>query len=269
MQNKITSLTSPHVKNVVALRDRRERDQTGLTIVEGEREVARALEARVSFKELYVCPDFLKDSNGQNKIWTPGPEFLDVPIFETTENVFSKMAYGDRLEGILGVCQPRKWQFKDLPPEKKDALYVVIEGIEKPGNLGAILRTCDGVGVDGVTVCGEETDLYNPNVIRSSLGTIFSLKVIVSKPEEALQFLRSRHVQICATQPQAKTIYTKLNLKQSTAIVLGSESEGLKNFWLKCADTHIQIPMRGEADSLNVSSSAAIVLYEALRQRSL
>ncbi len=267
MQNKITSLTNPHVKNVVALRDRRERDRSGLTIVEGEREVARALEARVSFKELYVCHDLLDDSEGRNKIWTPGKGFLDVPIFETTENVFSKMAYGDRLEGILGICKSPQWQLTDLP-EKKDALYVVLEGIEKPGNLGAILRTCDGVGVDGVILSDEETDLYNPNVIRSSLGTVFSVKVTVSKPEEILKFLRSRHVQIYATQPQAETIYTKVNLKSSVAIVLGSESQGLKDFWIKRSDCHVKIPMRGKADSLNVSSSAAIMLYETLRQRS-
>ena len=268
MHNKITSLTNPRVKNVVALRERRERDRNGLTIVEGAREVARALEARVSFKELYVCPDLLEGPHGEEKIWTPAKGFLDVPIFETTKSVFTKMAYGDRLEGILGVCQPLRWQLQDLPQEK-DALYVVVEGIEKPGNLGAILRTSDGVNVDGILISQEETDVYNPNVIRASLGTVFSVKVVVSKPDAIFEFLKTRKVQIYATQPQAKTIYTKVNFKQPLAIVLGSESKGLSDFWVKRSDVQMQIPMRGKADSLNVSSSAAIVLYETLRQRSL
>ena len=267
MHNKITSLTNPHIKNVVDLRDRRERDRKGLTIVEGQREVARALEARVAFKELYICPEFLGDHR-QERIWTPEKDFLNVPIFETTENVFSKISYGDRLEGILGICQPAQWQLRDLP-QKKDALYVVVEAIEKPGNLGAIFRTCDGVNVDGILICDEATDVYNPNVIRASLGTVFSLKVAVGKPQEIFDFLKTRQVQVYATQPEAKTIYTKSNLKQSVALVFGNESEGLSDFWVKRADQHIQIPMRGKADSLNVSSSAAILLYEILRQRSI
>ena len=267
MHNKITSLTNPHIKNVVELRDRRERDRKGLTIVEGQREVARALEARVPFKELYICPELLGDHR-QERIWTPEKDFLNVPIFETTKNVFSKMAYGDRLEGILGICQPTQWPLWNLP-EKRDALYVVVEAIEKPGNLGAILRTCDGVNVDGILICDDGADVYNPNVIRASLGTVFSLKVAVGKPQEIFDFFKTRQVQVYATQPEAKTIYTKSNLKQSVALVFGSESEGLSDFWVKRADQHIQIPMRGKADSLNVSSSAAILLYETLRQRSI
>ena len=150
----------------------------------------------------------------------------------------------------------------------KGSLFVIVECIEKPGNLGAILRTCDGAGIDGVIICDGKTDIYNPNVIRASLGTIFSIKIVVSSNEEALKFLKTKNIKVCATLPLAKKVYTKEDLVNPLAIVVGSEQNGLTDFWVKHADLKVKIPMRGQADSLNVSASTAILLYEIIRQKS-
>ena len=260
----ITSLTNIRIKNVVALRDSKRRKATGLTIVEGERETARAFEAGVTVKELYICRKLL----GAKKVDdTAAPNSRNVPVYETTKAVFSKMAYGDRAEGVLAVCEPPLISLKDLP-KKTDPLFVIVEGVEKPGNLGAILRTCDGAGVDGVIICDGKTDIYNPNVIRSSLGTIFSVNVVVSSNEETLKYLRSNKVTICATFLRSNTVYTDKNFTNALAVVVGSEQNGLTHFWVQQADCKVKIPMKGHADSLNVSASTAILLYEAIRQRS-
>lgn len=233
-----------------------------MMIVEGEREILRALEARVDFQEVYV-------SRLKNEI--PGPRVWDfikskISVYETTQAVFSKIAYGQKEEGILAVCETPRHSFLDFK-STKSPLFVIIEGVEKPGNLGAILRTCDGAGVTGVMVCDKRTDIYNPNVIRASLGTVFSVKVVTASNEEVLDFLRSKNIKVCATLPQAKTSYTKADLKQPLAVVMGSEEKGLSDFWSQNAQTKVCIPMKGRADSLNVSASAAILLYEAIRQR--
>ncbi|HQP10704.1 MAG TPA: RNA methyltransferase [Candidatus Omnitrophota bacterium] len=263
--DKITSAANPRVKHVAQLRDRRQRNEEGLTIVEGMREIARAQEGRVVFKEAYVCRELWGDSKSAGSLIGKLSE-QNIPVYETTKTVFEKISYGDRQQGVLAVCKPRTWSFEDLASEKCD-LFTVIEGVEKPGNLGAILRTCDGAGVNGMIVCDEKTDMYNPNVIRASLGTVFSVKTVVSSKEDALAFLKSRRVAVCATLPQAKTVYTKANLKNPLAVVLGSEQSGLTDFWVQHADLTVRIPMKGHADSLNVSASAAILLYEAIRQR--
>lgn len=260
----ITSLTNTRIKNVVQLRNRKQRMETGLTIVEGQREIARALKAGVTFKEFYICQDLLNASKSNNiSVSSSGK----VPVYETTKGVFSKIAYGDRTEGILAICEPRSLELNDLP-SKTNSLFVLVESVEKPGNLGAILRTCDGAGVDGVIICDEKTDIYNPNVIRASLGAIFSVKVVVCSNQEALQYLQAKKITICATLPQAKNIYTDEMLKCALAVVVGSEQDGLTKFWIKNADLKVKIPMKGFADSLNVSASTAVLLYEILRQRS-
>jgi TrmH family RNA methyltransferase len=275
--DKITSLTNIRVKHVVGLRNGKQRRETGLTIVEGAREIARALEARVIFKELYICRELLEISEvgeigaprGTNLSSMVIEELasLKIPVYETTKDVFSKMSYGDRSEGVLAICAPVPIVFKDFS-SRKNPLFIVIESVEKPGNLGAILRTCDGAGIDGMIICDGKTDIYNPNVIRASLGTVFSVKTVASSNEEALKFLKSKNIKVCATMPLAKTIYTKAELNNSLAVVVGSEQNGLTDFWVEHADLTVKIPMGGSADSLNVSVSAAIILYEAIRQRS-
>lgn len=263
MPNKITSLANPKIKRIVHLKHHRSRAKNGLTIVEGHREIGRALEAGVKFQELYVCEGYEIPATSSRNL-----EALRIPLYETTKSVFSKMAYGDRQEGILGICQPRVLSLADLRLSKMP-LLLVVEGVEKPGNLGAILRTADGAGIDGVIVCDEKTDLYNPNVIRASLGTIFSVKTVVSSNPETYNFLKSKKIQICVTSPQAKRIYTEVDGKMPLAMVVGSEQQGVTDFWQQHADARVKIPMKGAADSLNVSAAAAILLYEILRQRSL
>jgi TrmH family RNA methyltransferase len=261
--NKITSLTNSKIKSVVQLRNRKQRAATGLTIVEGRREITRALEAGVTFKELYTCRDLLGDAKAAEV-----SAMTKAPVYETTRPVFTKISYGERNDGILAVCAPQQLFFRDLR-SPTNPLFVIVESVEKPGNLGAILRTCDGAGVDGVIICDEQTDLYNPNVIRASLGTVFSVKVVVSTNEETLEFLKSKNVTICATLPQARAVYTSEKLTDAIAIVVGSEQDGLTDFWTRQADVKVKIPMKGYADSLNVSASTAILLYEIVRQRTI
>lgn len=261
---EITSLTNPRVKNIVHLRNRKKRDEGGLTVVEGVREVTRALEAGIVFKELYICGTLAGQDKKSGAI-AGKLSSRKVPVHETTESVFAKMSYGDRSEGVLAVCEAPALSLKDL--SSKASFFVVLEAVEKPGNLGAVLRTCDGAGVDGVIICDGKTDVYNPNVIRASLGTVFSVKTVVASNEETVEFLKTKKIKICATLPQAKTVYTKTDLTGPVAVVMGSEQDGLTDFWAKQADVKVRIPMRGAADSLNVSVSAAILLYEILRQR--
>ena len=264
-RDKITSLTNPHVKELVRLRTGGRRKSAGVTIVDGSREILRAMEAGIEFKEFYVCPELLGRGEEEKQLQTR-LSGVKVPVFEVARIVFAKIAYGDRQEGVLGICEPPKRSLTDLRLDA-NALVVVIEHVEKPGNLGAILRTCDAAGVSGAIVCDSKTDLYNPNVIRASVGTIFTVNTVQCSNDEALRFLRTKGIKSYAASPQAQTFYTQMNLTGAVAIVLGSEQEGLSDFWDKNADARVKIPMRGHADSLNVSTSAAILIYEAIRQR--
>lgn len=265
--NKITSLANHRIKNLVSLREHKNRIKTGLTIIEGEREIERALEAGVILNEAYVC---VKATGKELKSATHNVvtkiRSLNVPIYELTEKVFAKIAYGNRSGGILATGAIRTW----IPDQLKvpaQALFVLVERVEKPGNLGAILRTCDAAGVHGVFICNGNTDVSNPNVIRASLGTVFSNRVIECSNQDALDFLKAHNISVCAAVPQAKNEYTKHPMTDSVVIVLGSEEQGLSEFWIKHADRKVRIPMYGRADSLNVSATAAILLYEILRQR--
>ena len=259
--NRITSVTNPRVKEVGRLRDRKARAQGGVTIVEGVREIAQAMEAKLAFKEIYVCRELL-GSSGQDINYTS----LKIPVYETTKPVFLKMSYGNRAEGVLGLCIPPSASFNDFSG-KEGLLILIVEAVEKPGNLGAILRTCDGAGVDGVIICDGRTDIFNPNVIRASLGTVFSVPVVTATNKEALAYCREKGLKICATAPGAAAIYSKTKLNQAMAVVVGSEEKGLSDFWNGHADIKVRIPMRGRADSLNVAASTAILLYEIIRQR--
>jgi len=264
MPRKISSLTNPKIKNVVRLREHKHREKSGFTIVEGHREIDRAMEAGVGMKELYICPEFLEKHSKRDFVRRISSE--DVEVTEVTKEVFIKISYGNRHDGALAVCESRQHSLFDITLSAHP-LLVVVETVEKPGNLGAILRTCDGAGVDGVIICDHKTDIYNPNVIRASLGTIFSLKVVASTNDEAMHFLKEKNIKIYATMPDAKKDYTDVNLRDATAIVVGSEENGLSNFWDQHADQHVRIPMKGKADSLNVSATTAILLYEAVRQK--
>jgi RNA methyltransferase, TrmH family len=252
----ITSLQNPLIKQIVALRESKARRETGLTLIDGRREVERAIAAGIEIEKVLVCPKFL----GKESV-----NFKDA--IEVSDKIFEKIAYGQRVDGVIAIAHVTYKKLTDLKLSTKP-LIVVIESVEKPGNLGAILRTCDGAGVEALLICDPKTDLYNPNVIRASIGAIFTVPTAVGSKEEILAFIRKKNIKTLGTFPEAKDIYTRVSLKGPLAIVLGTEDEGLSPFWQKNCDVKVKIPMNGKADSLNVSVSAAIVIYEALRQRS-
>ncbi len=258
---KITSAQNAFIKKVVHLRDRHARQKEGLTIVEGVREVQTAWQKKAAFERIYFCPELFKDDALLNEFIAAG-----VIVCETTPEVFKKIMFGDRDEGILGVCRFPQMTLKDLKLGK-NPLCVVVESVEKPGNLGAILRTCDGAKADALIVCGGLTEIYNPNTVRASLGAAFTVPAVSAPNEEALEFLRSKKIKIFGTFPEGKKFYTASDFTGPSAIILGSEQDGLSDFWSKNADEKIKIPLLGEVNSLNVAVSAAVVVYEVVRQR--
>jgi TrmH family RNA methyltransferase len=263
IQPPITSLTNPRVKAAVRLRDRRERELTGLTIVDGAREIRRALDAGVRLETAFLAEDLLR---------TPGAhEVADrlrqrPTTLTVSPTVLAKVAYGERSDGIVAVFQTPQLQLADLRLGD-DPLIVVVEGVEKPGNLGAVLRSADGAGADAVIAADPRTDPFNPNAIRASLGTIFALPVVTATSTETVDWLAHRGIRPVAAIVDAATDYATADMRGPLAIVLGSESGGLTAAWRDPRVTPISISMHGIADSLNVSIAAAIVLYEAVRQR--
>lgn len=264
---KITSLTNPKIKQIVKLRDRKGREETGLTVMEGVKEVLYAHAAGIKLKEIYICRELLGPNEEKQLADILGKKGNAVE--ETSPDVFKKISYGDRREGVLAVGAPKVLDFAQLKLKEDPALVVIVEKAEKPGNLGAILRTCDAAGVDALIVCDGKTDIYNPNAIRASLGTVFSVPVVQATNEKTLAFLKQNNIAVCAASPAADLNYSYADFRKSIAITVGSEEEGLSNFWLKAADETVKIPMYGKVDSLNLSVSTAILVYEALRQRNL
>lgn len=254
---KITSKVNSAVKEVKRLRKREHRQKTGLVIVEGYTEVSRALQAKIAVEVLYICPEIFEDKKG---------EFTNCNTIEVTKDVFEQMAFGDRLKGILALCKPEQLELKKLKLGSSP-LIVVLEAVEKPGNLGAVLRSCDGAGVDAVILCDGRTDVFNHNVVRSSLGTVFTVQTADASKEELFDYLKENKVRILSTTSKADLIYTQCDLRQSGAIIIGNEHEGLSQFWIDHADEKIKIPLKGIATCLNASASASIIIYEALRQR--
>ena len=261
---KITSLQNPRVKQLVKLRDRRDRDEAGLFLVEGYREVRRALEKNIKLHELYFSPDWFLGENEPALI--EQARQAGAQLFELSKDAFAKCAYRDRPDGLLAVAPQWKHALVDLKLSPSPFLLVV-ESIEKPGNLGTILRSADAAGVDGVIVCDAVTDVFNPNVVRSSTGVLFSVPIVVADSASVHAFLREKGIRIVATTPDTPNIYTKVDLCGPLAIVMGSEQYGLSDFWLKESNLLVRIPMAGQADSLNVAMATIITLFEAVRQR--
>lgn len=261
---RIVSFKNESIKKVISLRERKARDQEGLTIIDGVREFQMAAKAGVAVDEFYFCPDLVNKTDLPSLLKIV--EKQKVRMLEVSPGVFEKINFGDRAEGIAAVARQPRRNWNDIKLSKSP-LLVIVEAVEKPGNLGAILRTCDAAGVDGLIVCDGRTDVYNPNVIRSSLGAVFTVPVVVSTNQDALSFLRKNAVKTTGTFPDAKISFWEPDLKSSAAVLLGSEQNGLSEFWRKNADEHIQVPMQGAVNSLNVSITAALVIYEAMRQR--
>lgn len=248
------------------LRDRRERDRHGLTLVDGVRETARALAGGAHLSEVFTAPDI--ESNAQAGEVVTALRKRNVPVHELGREAFSKLAYGDRHDGIVAVAEMPAHSLTDLVLPS-DPFIAIIEGVEKPGNLGAILRSADGAGLSAVIVADPGTDLFNPNVIRASLGTIFSVPVAVTSSGELLAWLQEQAIRIVAARVQAAVDYTSADYRGAVALALGSEARGLSDPWAELATASVRVPMLGVADSLNVSVTAAILFYEALRQRRL
>ncbi len=250
------------MKEVVKLRDRRPRDESGLFIIEGYRELKRALDAGRKLQTLFYCPElFLGSNEGALK-----EQCKTALHLECTPEVFAKISYRDRPDGLLAIAPQVHLKLSDLKL-KANPFIVVAEAIEKPGNLGTILRSSDAAGVDAVIVCDPTTDIHNPNVVRSSVGTLFTLPVVEATVEETFAFLKQNNIAIVAATPHAKEQFTEANFKVSLAIVVGTEQYGLSENWMKSADIAVRIPMFGVADSLNVASATTLLLYEVVRQR--
>ena len=257
----ISSAQNPKVKLLLALQQKSsERRRAGLFVVEGRRELMHCLEAGYVVDTVFWCPSVEVATE-------PMPPLPDgVRLFEVSKDVYEKIAYRGSTEGVVAEVRARRLQLDDLQLSEQP-LIVVLERVEKPGNLGAILRSADAAGVSAVIVCDPLTDLYNPNLIRSSVGAVFSVPCVACSSEACISFLKQRGIQILTAQLQDSHLYYDTDMRRATAIVMGTEATGLTPQWRQAADTHIRIPMLGRVDSLNVSVSAAILMYEAVRQR--
>ena len=266
MPEHITSLQNDRIKAIARLEKRSERTARRLTVVEGVREVSHALATSVVPVEVYVCPELV--GPGSREV-VARLEELDAAqrtrLFTVTPAVFARLAVREESGGVLLVIPYLDVSLTHLP-QRPPQFFTVVEAAEKPGNVGAILRTADAAGVHGVILCGG-ADLHNPNVVRASLGALFTVPVAEASSVETLAWLRSHGVQIVAATPDATLRYTDADFTAPTAIVMGSEAQGLSAAWLDAAAVRVRIPMHGEADSLNLSASTAILLYEVVRQR--
>lgn len=262
MNNRITSLQNPKIKMVVSLRKPGVRKKENLTVVEGYREIKMAITGGHEMHSLFICPEI----EGAEKLPALEIDKESLSLNEVNRSVYSKIAYRENADGIIAVMAPRRRKLDDLKPGANPLLLVVESG-EKPGNIGAMMRTADAAGVDAVIVCDPRTDIYNPNVIRASLGSVFTNTVVVCKSEEALMWLKEKSIKIIVTALTASVPYPEPDYKVPVALAVGSEDKGISKIWTDNSDENIIIPMLGQVDSMNISVSAAIVLYEALRQR--
>ena len=262
----LTSTANPRIKAAVALRDRRERDRTGLTLVDGSREVRRSLEGGASIVEAFICEPLLAGEDARavvNRLAANG-----VSVHLVTESVMARVSFGERAEGVVAVARIPSLELADLAL-RDNPLVVVVEGVEKPGNVGAVLRSADGAGADAVLAADARTDLYNPNVIRASLGTVFGVPTASASTGAMLDWLRDHGLRVIAARVDAERLYSDVDLTGPLAIAVGAETDGLSAAWSGTGIEAVRLPMLGIADSLNVSATAAILLYEARRQRGL
>jgi TrmH family RNA methyltransferase len=266
MSEPITSLQNPRIKDLVRLRNRRERDRTGTFLIEGYRELTKAADAGVVIRDVYHAPDLYL---GENE-----PGLLDRIIAggavatELGVDAFRKVAYRDRPEGLLAVATQFPTSLDDLtlPAEP---LVLVVESIEKPGNLGTMLRTADAAGVSAVIVCDPATDPFNPNAVRASIGSLFSVPLAITTTDDAMPWLHAQEIRTVATTPDVERLHWEANYRGAVALVIGSEQFGLSPAWLAEATEAVRIPMAGAADSLNAAMATGVMLFEAVRQRTV
>jgi TrmH family RNA methyltransferase len=261
MIEKITSIHNPKIKNIVKLQQKSsERKKQNLIVIEGLREIILASRAGMKIKSLFICFDIISYDDVRKNLQS------DIQSFEISKEIFEKTAYRGSTEGIIALAEPKYFDLNDIKL-RENPLIVVLESVEKPGNLGAILRTTDAAKADAVIICDPLTDIYNPNVIRSSVGCVFTNQIAICSTNETIAWLKEKGIKSFAAALTARQFYHKVDFTGSVAFVMGTEADGLTEKWLNGADMQILIPMSGEIDSLNVSTSAAILIFEAMRQR--
>jgi RNA methyltransferase, TrmH family len=259
----ISSLQNPKIRNIIKLQKPSERRIQKLCTIEGLHELKMALAGGYVIRQFYFCPEIagkealnlLSDSN-----------FDEHSVFEISKAVFERIAYRDSTEGIYALVEQKSLIIENISLSK-NPLVLVIESVEKPGNLGALLRTADAACLDAVLICDPLTDIYNPNIIRSSIGSLFINQVAICSNADAIQWLKLNELKSFAASPGGNSFYHETDFTSSSAIIVGSETKGLSEIWLKVCDKQVLIPMLGKMDSLNVSTSAAIMIFEAMRQR--
>lgn len=260
MHFKITSTQNPKVKSLLSLEKPRERRKQGLFIIEGVKEIRMALDAGYKIGNLFFCDEIISHED----LEPLGTD--DKLLIPVSKDVFEKIAMREGTGGVLAVAE-HKLHTLDRLKLPKNPLVLILESVEKPGNLGAILRTADAAGVDAVVICDPQTDFYNPNVIRSSIGCVFVQQIASATSEETIEWLKKNDINIYCTYLQASEQYHLIDYRLPSAIVMGTESTGLSDIWVNNATKNIIIPMHGKIDSMNVSTAAAVVVFEAKRQR--
>lgn len=262
---QISSVQNPFVKKVLSLKEKsRERRKSGLFIIEGLREIELACKGTYSLQNIIFCAKIATEENVQQLVNKIGynPELIEV-----SEEVYQKLAYRKKTEGIIAIASSRNLELDQLTLKGKNPLILVAEAPEKPGNIGALLRTADAANIDAVIIANSNGDLYNPNIIRSSVGCLFTVNIAIGNTKEVIDFLHKNNIAIYCAALSASCNYTNVDYKQGSAIVVGTEATGLTSEWLEESDQNVIIPMQGEIDSMNVSVSAAILIFEAKRQR--
>ena len=258
---QITSIQNPLIKSLVLLQEKaKARKQSGTFLIEGKREIELAIKGNYQLETILFLPELITE-NEINKLVKSKVELIEI-----TKEVYQKLAYRDTTEGILAIGKTKTLSLNDLKlPE--NALILVMESIEKPGNIGAMLRTCDAANIDAVIIANPKTDLYNPNIVRSSVGCLFTNQIATDTTENVIQFLKDKNIAIFGATLQNSNFYHTQDYTTASALVVGTEATGLTQAWRNNATQNIIIPMQGEIDSMNVSVASAILLFEAKRQR--
>lgn len=260
---QISSIQNPIIKNLVQLQEKSKvRKNTGTFIIEGRREVSLALIGNFKIQTVLFCSDYITE----HEIVTLIKDLQTISLIEITKEVYQKLAYRDTTEGLIAVAENKSNQLSNLNL-RENPLILIAESPEKPGNIGALLRTADAANIDAVIIANPKSDLYNPNVIRSSVGCVFTNQIAMASSDEVIAFLKTKKIDIYSAILQEAQPYYTQNFKQASAIVVGTEATGLSEIWRTNSKQNIIIPMEGAIDSMNVSVAAAILLFEAKRQR--
>jgi TrmH family RNA methyltransferase len=263
MIKEISSINNSLIKKIIQLQDKsRERRKTGLFVIEGRREIDLAIKGGYEIKILLYNPEIISAD-----LMNSMKKSDDTEIISITEEVYQKIAYRDTTEGIIAISKTKELNLEQLELRTPDPLILVAEAPEKPGNIGALLRTADAAGIDAVLIADPMTDLYNPNIIRSSVGCIFTISISIGSSEDIINYLKKNQITIYCAALQASKSYTDCDFNKGVAIVVGTESTGVSDIWIEKSNWIIKIPMHGEIDSMNVSVAAGIIIFEAKRQR--